>query len=133
MVLGLVACSLGTSRYVSLSVSVPFLRRHFRGMKETQMDFGGERQKFWHHFGSSLSCQSCVPGCRNFRVEAGWPFSRSDQGSDASSERSENANEDILMFFFQLDLATRVQVSPTRLFKFIVYRFYIRHLTYLSK
>ncbi|MCF8706257.1 heat shock protein HspQ [Corynebacterium sp. MC-25] len=30
---------------------------------------------------------------------------------DASSERSESANEDILIFFFQLDLATRVQYS----------------------
>lgn len=117
MVQGLVACSLGTSRYVSPSVSVPFLRGHFRVMKETQMDFGVKRQKFWHHFGPNLSCQSCVSGCHKFRVEAGWPFSGSDQGLDASSERSENANEDILMFFFQLDLATRVQVSPTCLFQ----------------
>lgn len=45
------------------------------------------------------------------KVEARWPFQESDQGLDASSERSESANEDILIFFFQLDLATRVQVS----------------------
>lgn len=48
---------------------------------------------------------------RNLRVEAGWLFKGGgEQGPDASSEHSENANEDILFFFFQLDLATRVQV-----------------------
>lgn len=47
---------------------------------------------------------------RNMRVEAGWLFKRGDQGLNASSEQSETANEDILIFFFQLDLATRVQV-----------------------
>uniref|UniRef100_A0A1J3JRX4 F-box only protein 21 n=1 Tax=Noccaea caerulescens TaxID=107243 RepID=A0A1J3JRX4_NOCCA len=45
------------------------------------------------------------------KVEARWPFQESDQGLDASSERSESANEDILIFFFQLDLATRVQYA----------------------
>lgn len=30
---------------------------------------------------------------------------------DANSERSESANEDILIFFFQLDLQTRIQVG----------------------
>lgn len=44
------------------------------------------------------------------RVEARWPFQGGDQGLDPNSERSESANEDILIFFFQLDLATRVQV-----------------------
>lgn len=46
----------------------------------------------------------------NMRVEAGWLFKGGDPGLDATSERSESANEDILIFFFQLDLATRVQV-----------------------
>lgn len=45
------------------------------------------------------------------RVEARWPFQGGDQGLDPNSERSESANEDILIFFFQLDLATRVQVT----------------------
>ncbi|CAA7039648.1 unnamed protein product [Microthlaspi erraticum] len=45
------------------------------------------------------------------KVEARWPFQESDQGLDPSSERSESANEDILIFFFQLDLATRVQYA----------------------
>lgn len=47
------------------------------------------------------------------RVEARWPFQGGggEQGLDPSSERSESANEDILIFFFQLDLATRVQVK----------------------
>lgn len=53
---------------------------------------------------------------RDTRVGAGWLFKGlgggggGDQSLDASSEQSETANEDILMFFFQLDLATRVQV-----------------------
>lgn len=50
-------------------------------------------------------------GQRCVRVEAGWLFKGGDeQGSDARLERSESANEDILIFFYQLDLATRVQV-----------------------
>ncbi|MCH88452.1 F-box only protein, partial [Trifolium medium] len=44
-------------------------------------------------------------------VEAGWMFRGGEQGLDASVEQSESANEDILMFFFQLDLATRVQCA----------------------
>lgn len=49
---------------------------------------------------------------RSLRVQAGWLFKGNDKGSelDASCEHSESANEDILMFFFELDLATRVQV-----------------------
>lgn len=50
-----------------------------------------------------------LSGKRVFRVEAGWPFQRGQQEFDANSERSEAANEDILVFFFQLDLATQVQ------------------------
>ncbi|WVZ09846.1 hypothetical protein V8G54_014376 [Vigna mungo] len=46
-----------------------------------------------------------------FKAKAAWMFRGGDQGLDASSEHSENANEDILMFFFQLDLATRVQYA----------------------
>ncbi|CAN8266645.1 unnamed protein product [Cochlearia groenlandica] len=45
------------------------------------------------------------------RVEARFPFQRGDQGLDPSSELSESANEDILIFFFKLDLATRVQCA----------------------
>ncbi|EXB65068.1 F-box only protein 21 [Morus notabilis] len=53
---------------------------------------------------------------RDTRVGAGWLFKGlggggGDQSLDASSEQSETANEDILMFFFQLDLATRVQYA----------------------
>lgn len=62
-------------------------------------------------YGSLFSAgQPNMPRQRNFRVEAGWLFKGGDQGLDATCERSESANEDILIFFFQLDLATRVQV-----------------------
>ncbi|XP_031490292.1 clp protease adapter protein ClpF, chloroplastic isoform X2 [Nymphaea colorata] len=46
------------------------------------------------------------------RVQAGWLF-RGSEGREmnAGCERSESANEDILVFFFQLDLATRIQYA----------------------
>ena len=48
---------------------------------------------------------------RNLRVDVGWLFNKGgNKESEASCERNESANEDILIFFFQLDLATRVQV-----------------------
>ncbi|KAG9439728.1 hypothetical protein H6P81_019893 [Aristolochia fimbriata] len=49
---------------------------------------------------------------KGLRVNATWLFDKgSNRGFDASSERSESANEDILLFFFQLDLATRIQCA----------------------
>ncbi|CAK7326163.1 unnamed protein product [Dovyalis caffra] len=83
----------------------------------------------WRHFKLSRKIHGqcplhqCVQGLqfignpnilrrRNLRVEAGWLFNKEgEQELDASSERSESANEDILIFFFQLDLATRVQYA----------------------
>ncbi|ERN10290.1 clp protease adapter protein ClpF, chloroplastic [Amborella trichopoda] len=47
----------------------------------------------------------------NLRVKAAWLFKGGEKEPTASSERSESANEDILIFFFQLDLATRVQYA----------------------
>ncbi|MED6167930.1 hypothetical protein PIB30_007243 [Stylosanthes scabra] len=47
---------------------------------------------------------------RDFKAKAGWLFGRGEQELDASAEHSESSNEDILLFFFQLDLATRVQL-----------------------
>ncbi|KAL5723035.1 hypothetical protein ACHQM5_006481 [Ranunculus cassubicifolius] len=49
---------------------------------------------------------------RDVKVEAGWLFKGSSgEKMDASSERSESANDDIVIFFFQLDLATQVQCA----------------------
>ncbi|XVE53162.1 hypothetical protein DITRI_Ditri02bG0181800 [Diplodiscus trichospermus] len=86
-------------------------RRHSEIIGKTHMKSGIGKQSLWH---------GCVPSVyfngnpnllrkRNFGVKAGWPFKGGDQELDASSERSETANEDILIFFFQLDLATQVQ------------------------
>ncbi|KAF7809065.1 clp protease adapter protein ClpF, chloroplastic [Senna tora] len=47
----------------------------------------------------------------SFKAEAGWLFGGREQGIDASSERSEIVNDDILIFFYQLSLATRVQYA----------------------
>ncbi|THU45108.1 hypothetical protein C4D60_Mb02t14390 [Musa balbisiana] len=45
------------------------------------------------------------------RVRATWPFRSNGKEMDANIERSEAANEDILIFFFQLDLETRIQYA----------------------
>ena len=61
-----------------------------------------------------LRRQPCITGRQSLRVEAGWLFKGggSEKRLDASIEHSEIANEEILIFFFQLDLATQVQVWP---------------------
>lgn len=48
---------------------------------------------------------------RKCTVKATWLFKGDGKGMDANVERSEAANEDIIIFFFQLDLATRVQCA----------------------
>ncbi|KAJ4829754.1 hypothetical protein Tsubulata_051584, partial [Turnera subulata] len=70
------------------------------------------REEAATHIPAWNCCQSPLHQ-RNVKVEAGWLFNKRgrQQGWDASSERSETANEDILIFFFQLDLATRVQCA----------------------
>ncbi|CDP00396.1 unnamed protein product [Coffea canephora] len=113
MVQSMPASTLATSRYGGCFGSFPVWRKPFGLMKESQMSFGVEKQNLWHHFSQSLLFigQSDLGGCRNVRVNVGWPFKGNNQGLNAASERSDSANEDILMFFFQLDLATRVQYA----------------------
>ena len=45
------------------------------------------------------------------RTNARWLFGGDGRSNDARLERSESANEDILIFYFQMDLQTRIQVS----------------------
>ncbi|XP_073005689.1 clp protease adapter protein ClpF, chloroplastic [Typha latifolia] len=45
------------------------------------------------------------------RVKATWLFGGDGKDINANIERSEAANEDILIFFFQLDLETRIQYA----------------------
>ncbi|WOL10461.1 hypothetical protein Cni_G19216 [Canna indica] len=47
----------------------------------------------------------------SLRVNATWPFKGNGKEVDVNIERSEAANEDILIFFFQLDLETRIQYA----------------------
>jgi hypothetical protein len=49
------------------------------------------------------------------RTNARWLFGGEGRSSDARLERSESANEDILIFYFQMDLQTRIQVSSSLL------------------
>lgn len=82
-------------------------------MSKTRISTGVERCGIWHLCRQSLFLRgnTDVVRQRSMRVEAGWLFKGGDQGLNASSEQSESANEDILIFFFQLDLATRVQYA----------------------
>ncbi|XP_076953457.1 clp protease adapter protein ClpF, chloroplastic-like [Bidens hawaiensis] len=88
-------------------------RRHLRQRRShDHLLFGTEKRFISHQCVQNHSYS--ISGQRNTRAEAGWFFrggSEGDQRSDASSERSESANEDILIFFYQLDLATRVQYA----------------------
>lgn len=45
------------------------------------------------------------------RTNARWLFGGDGRSSNARLERSEAANEDILIFYFQLDLQTRIQYA----------------------
>ncbi|XP_031400491.1 LOW QUALITY PROTEIN: clp protease adapter protein ClpF, chloroplastic [Punica granatum] len=87
--------------------------RHFKPTKSSFMVSTFDRQCLWNQCVQRLSSfgNPNVQRQNKFKVRAGWLFKGGDKGLDASSERSESANEDILIFFFQLDLATRVQYA----------------------
>lgn len=114
MVEGLSAGTLATFRYCSCAGDIPVWRRGFRLTREaSSVDSLIVRHKLFHSFrlSSSVTDHSYTHACRDVRAQAGWLFNKNEEGFDATSERSETANEDILMFFFQLDLATRVQYA----------------------
>ncbi|XVF43189.1 hypothetical protein PTKIN_Ptkin02bG0020500 [Pterospermum kingtungense] len=87
-------------------------RRHFEVIGKAHMKFRIGRQSLWNGYVPSFYFKG-NPNLlrkRNFGVKAGWLFKGGgDQELGASLERSETANEDILIFFFQLDLVTQVQ------------------------
>lgn len=112
MVQDLSLSTLSSTRSIGIYESTSSIRRQFKLVQKTHMLSGIGRQRLWHHC-ARRSLYTCDPHKlrqRNLKVEAGWLFGGSDDELDASSERSESANEDILIFFYQLDLATRVQV-----------------------
>ncbi|ONI30927.1 hypothetical protein PRUPE_1G282000 [Prunus persica] len=113
MVQGLLLNALTTSRNGAFCGSMPSWRKHFKLMTKTQISSVIEGHGIWHlcHQSLVLRGNPNMLKQRNVRVEAGWLFKRGDQGLNARSEQSEAANEDILIFFFQLDLATRVQYA----------------------
>ncbi|KAI3733746.1 hypothetical protein L6452_13201 [Arctium lappa] len=97
----------------SIGGSANASRRHLR-LKRSHLIFGTEKRFFLHQCVQNVPFMSPsdISRQRHTRVEAGWLFKGGgNQGSDASSERSDSANEDILIFFYQLDLATRVQYA----------------------
>ncbi|KAG8661691.1 hypothetical protein MANES_01G030400v8 [Manihot esculenta] len=114
MVQSLSLSTITVSRNCGVYGSIPSWRRHFNLTRKTSRAFGNDKQIHLHQFVPSLfvTGNHNVLRGRNLKVEAGWLFNKGgNQESDASCERSENANEDILIFFFQLDLATRVQYA----------------------
>ncbi|PIA62952.1 hypothetical protein AQUCO_00200755v1 [Aquilegia coerulea] len=113
MVQGMSVSTLTTSRNFGVYDSKTLCRNHSKMYKTQMRNSGFEGHCLWHQNVLSLFLTSHCNRLkqRNVKVEAGWLFRESNPGNDASSERSENANEDILIFFFQLDLATRVQCA----------------------
>lgn len=109
MVQGLSLSTLTASRNSGVCGQTPSRRRHYHLLRKTHMTSANERRRLWHQ-SMFLKGNPTMLRRRDVRVEAGWLFKGGDRGLEASSERSESANEDILIFFFQLDLATRVQV-----------------------
>nr|XP_043609077.1 clp protease adapter protein ClpF, chloroplastic [Erigeron canadensis] len=107
----------GSTNSSLCSGSANALNRSCLRTRKGQMMFGTEKGFLLHQCVRNVvftGHQADVPGrCGMKRVEAGWLFKGGggDQGSEAGLERSESANEDILIFFYQLDLATRVQYA----------------------
>ncbi|KAJ9554162.1 hypothetical protein OSB04_018207 [Centaurea solstitialis] len=88
-------------------------RRHLR-LDRSHVVFGTGKRFLLHRCVRNVPFMSPsdISRRQGTRVEAGWFFKGGgNQGSEASSERSDSANEDILIFFYQLDLATRVQYA----------------------
>lgn len=105
------ASTLTTSGSNSWCGSTHLFGKHLRLTKQIHGIFQVGRPCLWYQGAQRLPFigPSDLSRDRNLKVEAGWIFKGRDQGLDASSEQSENANEDILIFFFQLDLATQLQ------------------------
>ncbi|CAM8882183.1 unnamed protein product [Rhodiola kirilowii] len=82
-------------------------------VKESFLIPGTGRQCLGHLTGKRfvVGAQTNVGATRSVKMQAGWLFNKGDgsKGLDARCEHSESTNEDILIFFFQLDLATQVQ------------------------
>ncbi|XP_065860538.1 clp protease adapter protein ClpF, chloroplastic [Euphorbia lathyris] len=93
---------------------IPSWRRDFRMIGNTHLPSVANKNCSLHQFVPSLffTGNPIILRHRNVRAKAGWLFNKGgNQELDATRERSESANEDILIFFFQLDLATRVQYA----------------------
>ncbi|XWS23130.1 hypothetical protein CRYUN_Cryun29cG0094800 [Craigia yunnanensis] len=103
--------TLTTSGNIAVYGTEVVRRRHFEITGKAYIKSGIGRQSLWHGYVPSYYFKG-KPNLlrkRNLGVKARWPFEGGDQELGASSERSETANEDILIFFFQLDLTTQVQ------------------------
>ncbi|KAJ1389821.1 UVR domain [Sesbania bispinosa] len=100
----------GKSRFYGPS---PSWMAPFEPFKRSHITSATGKHLIWNQCVQSLFLIGYRYGSRHsdFKAEAAWMFRGGERGSDASAEHSESANEDILMFFFQLDLATRVQCA----------------------
>nr|GEW83986.1 Clp protease adapter protein ClpF, chloroplastic [Tanacetum cinerariifolium] len=83
-------------------------------LEKSHLVFGSEKRFLSHQSVQNVSFGSPpdVPVQRDTWVEAGWLFrGGGEQSSKANLKLSESANEDILIIYYQLDFATRVQVE----------------------
>lgn len=92
--------------------TVALLRSDLKLLNKAYPSSSVDGPSLWRQ--SMLSLYSGSPSLirrRKCAVKATWLFKGDGKGMDANVERSEAANEDIIIFFFQLDLATRVQCA----------------------
>ncbi|XP_061369719.1 clp protease adapter protein ClpF, chloroplastic [Gastrolobium bilobum] len=113
MVQGVTLSTLATCGKSRFCGSSPSWMEPFEPFKRSKITSITGRHLVWNHCVQSLFLigYPYVARHSDFKAEAAWMFRGGEQGLDASAEHSESANEDILMFFFQLDLATRVQYA----------------------
>eukprot|EP01018_Ginkgo_biloba_P037405 Gb_13503 [translate_table: standard] len=79
---------------------------------KSQFRFSLKRQSHELRHALNFSLMGSLYPLRHcFRVTAAGMFKGNDNGITAISERSDSSNEDILLFFFQLDLTTRIQCA----------------------
>nr|XP_004490139.1 clp protease adapter protein ClpF, chloroplastic isoform X2 [Cicer arietinum] len=100
----------GKSRIYGLS---PSWMAPFQPFKRSNLTSANCKHSVWNQCIQNLVLigYPFVSRQNGFKTKAAWMFRGGEQGLDASVEQSESSNEDILMFFFHLDLATRVQCA----------------------
>lgn len=111
MMQGVSVSSLAASANGGSCGALAMLRSDPRLLQKTQTNSLTDGPFLWHQCARTLFPTNSTRTRRmGARVKATWLFKGNGKEMDPNTERSESANEDILIFFFQLDLETRIQV-----------------------